>query len=60
MSMVCLTDAELELVMTAAWPLSVEERDGFLRLLAAELGKHRDVCRAIRETQQKHFREPVG
>jgi hypothetical protein len=31
-----------------------------LRLLAAELGKQREFYRAIRETQQEHFREPVG
>lgn len=29
--MVCLTDPELELVMTACKPLPVEERDCFLR-----------------------------
>jgi hypothetical protein len=49
----------LNAVLAAARPLPVEERDGFLRALAAELGQHRDLCRAIRETQQ-HFREPVG
>jgi hypothetical protein len=30
-----------------------------LRLLAAELRKHRDFTRAVRETQQKHSR-PVA
>jgi hypothetical protein len=50
-----LTDDELALVMAACRPLPVEERDGFLRLLAAELAKHRDLCRTISETQQKHL-----
>jgi hypothetical protein len=52
MSVVRLTDAELELVIDACRPLPVEARDSFLRLLAAELRKHRDLCRAVRETQE--------
>jgi hypothetical protein len=57
--MVCLTDDELALEMAACRPLPVEERDSFLRLLAAELAKHRDLRHAIHETQQTYFREPV-
>jgi hypothetical protein len=57
---VCLTDDEMAAVMDACRPLPVEDRDGFLRLLAVEFGKHRDLCRAIREMQQKHFREPAA
>jgi hypothetical protein len=58
--MVSLTDAELALVMAACRPLPVEERDSFLRLLAVELGKYRELRHAIHETQQKYFQEPVA
>ena len=58
--MVRLNDAELALVMTAARALHVEERDGFLRLLATELARHRDIYRAIRETQQRLLTEPAA
>ena len=56
--MVRLNDAEMAAVMDACRSLPVEERDGFLRLLAAELGKHHDLCRAIQESQQRHSHDP--
>jgi hypothetical protein len=52
MSVVRLTDDELALVRAAARPLPVEDRDRFLQTLAAELRKHRDLYRAVRETQE--------
>jgi hypothetical protein len=58
--MVCLTDAELVLVMAACRPLPVEERDSFLRLLAVELARHHDLGRAIREIHQRHSQEPAA
>jgi hypothetical protein len=45
--MVRLTDDELALMMDAARPLPIEERDGFRRTLAAEL-ERRDLASAIR------------
>jgi hypothetical protein len=58
--MVRLDDAEMAAVMDACRSLPVEERDGFLRLLAAELGKHHDLARAIRENQQRPSQEPAA
>ena len=58
--MVRLNDAEMAAVMDACRFLPVEERDGFLRLLATELGKHHDLGRAIRETQQRLIEEPAA
>ena len=61
---ISLTDAELEVVMSAARPLQPHERDQFLRDVAAELERYRSdigpglVARVAREAQRKVFDPP--
>jgi hypothetical protein len=41
--MIGLTDEQLQLVMSLSTPIPVEQRDGFLRELAAELRLRPDI-----------------
>ena len=59
-----LSDDELRIVMDCAQPLAPQDRDAFLRDVAAELAKHPDelgpgaVHRLVRETQARYFDPP--
>jgi hypothetical protein len=58
-----LTDDELDAVMAAARPISVDRRDAFLRAVAAEL-RGREVGpglvhRICAEVQREHFDPPL-
>jgi hypothetical protein len=58
-----LSDEELSHVMAACAPLAREQRDGFLRAVAAELQHYvepgpGDVFRAIRATQKLFWDPP--
>ena len=60
---ICLTDSELEAIMTAAKPLQVHQRDGFLRDIAEELVKLPVIGlgalhRVIATVQRRHFDVP--
>ena len=61
--MITLDDDELFDVMTATKPLQPKDHDPFLRTLAAELEKHRNIepgliHRLVRETQPLVFDPP--
>jgi|RhiMetdeSRZDD1v2_1073273.scaffolds.fasta_scaffold3115180_1 hypothetical protein len=61
--MLSLSDAELDVILNLARPLEPTLRDPFLRSVAAELGRHRDigpglVFRIGRELQREFFRAP--
>jgi hypothetical protein len=64
MSPICLSDAELAAVMTAAQPIPRHRRDAFLRAIADELSRLGDqlgpgsVHRAIITAQRAHFDPP--
>jgi len=60
---ISLTDSELEAIMTAAKPLQVHQRDGFLRDIAEELVKLPVIGngarhRIITTVQRRHFNVP--
>jgi hypothetical protein len=60
---ICLTDSELEAIMSAAKPLQVHQRDGFLRDIAEELVKlpaigPGSLHRVIAMVQRRHFDIP--
>ena len=59
-----LTDSEMQTVMTAAAPLPPQDRDKFLRDVAAELAKHPEigaglVARVAAEAQRRYFAPPT-
>jgi hypothetical protein len=43
MAMIGLSDEQLQLVMSLSTPIPIEQRDGFLRELAAELRLRPDI-----------------
>jgi hypothetical protein len=60
-----LSDEQLTAVYAACQPLSPQDRDPFLRALAALLREEREigdgvVARAIRALQREFFRPPTG
>jgi hypothetical protein len=60
-----LTDSEMDIVMRAAHPLQVEDRDLFLRDVAERLAAlpHLGdglVFQICREVQREHWNPPVG
>jgi hypothetical protein len=62
---IVLTDSELDIVMRAAQPLAVNDRDAFLQDVAkhlATLPVRGDgiVHRVCAEVQHKHWNPPVG
>jgi hypothetical protein len=63
MSPIALSDAELEAVLTAARPISVDRRDAFLQQIASSLQSCRElgpgvVYRVLAETQRAFFDPP--
>jgi hypothetical protein len=65
MSPLQLSDDELSHIMAACAPLAREQRDGFLRAVAAELQRCTepgpgDVFRAIRATQKLLWDPPLA
>jgi hypothetical protein len=63
--MLNLTDTELDIVMRAAQPLAVQDRDGFLKEVAARLAAlphlgDGAVHRVCAEVQRRHWDPPVG
>jgi hypothetical protein len=61
--LVKLSDSELDAVMAAARPISVDRRDAFLQAVAASLGAGRElgpgvVHRVCAEVQRQHFDPP--
>jgi hypothetical protein len=58
-----LTDEQLTAIMHAAQPLAVQDRDAFLREVAAALAALPErgdgtVYRVVREVQRRHFDPP--
>jgi hypothetical protein len=63
MGLLKLSDSEVDIVMRAAQPLDVADRDGFLRDVAAALAALPEcgdgaVFRVVREIQRRHFDVP--
>jgi hypothetical protein len=61
--MISLSDSELKIIMDAAAPIPPQDRSEFLRAVAAELAKHREigagiVGRVVREVQRRYFDPP--
>ena len=62
--MISLSDSELAVILDAARIVPWQERSQFLRDVAAELGRHREIGpglihRVAREQQRKHFEPPL-
>jgi hypothetical protein len=62
--MLKLTDSELDIVLAAARPLAVEERDGFLKEVAERLAALPErgeglVYQVCREIQRKYWDPPI-
>jgi hypothetical protein len=60
-----LTDSELDVVLAAARPLAVQDRDPFLQAVAERLSSlpHLGdgiVFQVCREVQREHWNPPVG
>jgi hypothetical protein len=63
--MLKLTDSELDVVMCAARPLAVQDRDPFLQEVAERLAAlphlgEGAVHRVCAEVQRRHWNPPVG
>jgi hypothetical protein len=64
MSPLRLTDSEMDIVMAAARPLAVADRDGFLQAVAERLATIPErgdgiVYQIVRDVQRRHWDPPI-